>query len=205
MALGRRRKRRQDSLRIATQKLPRTGDHVIWERVNRVLEKKGFDRFAETACEKCSTPGMGRPGVVPGVYFRMRLIVYCEGLDSEHGIAWRRADSLSLHEFSGCADRDRAGLFDGLAHTVADRSGNEPGSVMRDCSRSSNTQRVGQVEGTQNCGHHFTTSSRATSPRSTSLPACTSTIQQSARSIRRLRIALSRAVIITGVSHGTLS
>lgn len=143
---------------------------------------------------------MGRPGVVPGVYFRMRLVVYCEGLDSEHGIAWRRADSLSLHEFSGCADRDRAGLFNGLAHTAADRSGNEPGSVMRDCSRSSNTQRVGQIEGTQNCGHRFTTASRATS-----LPACTSTIQQSARSIRRLRIALSRAVIITGVPHGTLS
>ena len=184
-------------------KLPRTGGHVFWERVNRVLEKKRFDRFAEAACEKCSTPAKGRPGVLPGVYFRMRLVVYCKGLDPEHGIAWRRADSLSLHEFSGCADQDRAGLFDGLAHTAADRSGNEPGSVMRDYSRSSNTQRVVQIEGTQNCGHRFTTASRAMSPRSTSLPACMSTIQQSARSIRRLRIVLSRAVIITGVPHGT--
>ena len=122
---------------------------------------------------------------------------------SRHGIAWRRADSLSMHEFSGCADQDRAGLFDSLAHTAADHSGNESRSVMRDYSRSSNTQRVVQIEGTQNCGHRFTTASRATSPRSTSLPACMSTIQQSARSIRRLRIALARAVIITGVPHGT--
>jgi transposase len=100
MALGR-KKRRQDSLWIATQELPRTGGHVFYERVNRVLEENGFDRFAENACQRFYAPVMGRPGVAPGVYFRMQLVGYFEGLDSERGIAWRCADSLSLREFLG--------------------------------------------------------------------------------------------------------
>lgn len=100
MALGR-RKRRQDSLWIPTQELPRTGGHVFYERVNRVLEENGFDRFVEDACQKFYAPVMGRPGVAPGVYFRMQLVGYFEGLDSERGIAWRCADSLSLREFLG--------------------------------------------------------------------------------------------------------
>jgi len=100
MGLGR-KKRRQDSLWIATQELPRTGGHVFYERVNRVLEENGFDRFVEDACQKFYAPVMGRPGVVPGVYFRMQLVGYFEGLDSERGIAWRCADSLSLREFLG--------------------------------------------------------------------------------------------------------
>jgi len=35
------------------------------------------------------------------VYFRMLLIGYFEGIDSERGIAWRCADSLTLREFLG--------------------------------------------------------------------------------------------------------
>ena len=100
MALGR-KKQRQDSLWIGTQELPRTGGHVFYERVNRVLEENGFDRFVEDACEKFYAPVMGRPGLAPGVYFRMQLVGYFEGLDSERGMAWRCADSLSLREFLG--------------------------------------------------------------------------------------------------------
>ena len=100
MALGR-KKQRQDSLWIGTQELPRTGGHVFYERVNRVLEENGFDRFVEDACEKFYAPVMGRPALAPGVYFRMQLVGYFEGLDSERGIAWRCADSLSLREFLG--------------------------------------------------------------------------------------------------------
>lgn len=44
---------------------------------------------------------MGRPSIAPGVYFRMLLVGYFEGLDSERGIAWRCADSLALREFLG--------------------------------------------------------------------------------------------------------
>ena len=79
----------------------RAGGHVFYERVNRVLEENGFDRFVEDACEKFYAPVMGRPGLAPGVYFRMQLVGYFEGLDSERGMAWRCADSLSLREFLG--------------------------------------------------------------------------------------------------------
>ncbi len=37
----------------------------------------------------------------PGVYFRMLLVGYFEGIDSQRGIAWRCADSLSLRTFLG--------------------------------------------------------------------------------------------------------
>jgi transposase len=41
--------------------------------------------------------------MAPGIYFRALLIGYFEGLDSERGIAWRIADSLSLRRFLGFA------------------------------------------------------------------------------------------------------
>jgi transposase len=100
MALGR-KKQRQESLWIAAQELPRTGGHAFYERVNRILNGNRFDEFAEKACAKFYAPVMGRPGLAPGVYFRMQLVGYFEGLDSERGIAWRCADSLSLREFLG--------------------------------------------------------------------------------------------------------
>ena len=42
---------------------------------------------------------MGRPSLAPGVYFRLLLIGFFEGIASERGIAWRVADSLSLRRF----------------------------------------------------------------------------------------------------------
>ena len=74
---------------------------MSYERVNRVLDEHGFDRFAEDACAKFYAPVTGRPRVAPGVYFRMQLIGYFEDLNSERSIAWRCADSLSLREFLG--------------------------------------------------------------------------------------------------------
>jgi len=44
---------------------------------------------------------MGRPSLPPGVYFRLMLLGFFEGMDSERGIAWRCADSLSLRLFLG--------------------------------------------------------------------------------------------------------
>ena len=37
--------------------------------------------------------------MAPGVYFRLLLIGYFEGIDSERGIAWRAQDSLALRRF----------------------------------------------------------------------------------------------------------
>src|ERR1035441_5388055 len=39
------------------------------------------------------------PSITPGVYFRTLLLGYFEGIDSERGIAWRLADSLSMRRF----------------------------------------------------------------------------------------------------------
>lgn len=44
---------------------------------------------------------MGRPGLPPGIYFRLLLIGYFEGIASERGIAWRAADSFALRDFLG--------------------------------------------------------------------------------------------------------
>jgi len=43
----------------------------------------------------------GQRSIPPGVYFRMLLVGYFEGIDSQHGIAWCCADSLSLRTFLG--------------------------------------------------------------------------------------------------------
>jgi hypothetical protein len=59
-----------------------------------------FDAKVERLCQKYYKKSpYGRPSVTPGVYFRCLLIGYFEGLNSERGIAWRTADSLSLRQF----------------------------------------------------------------------------------------------------------
>jgi transposase len=49
---------------------------------------------------------MGRPSLPPGIYFRLLLIGYFEGIDSERGIAWRAADSFALRDFLGVGLED---------------------------------------------------------------------------------------------------
>ena len=101
MAMGRKRARQQ-ALWIATEELARTGGHAFYERVNEILEEQQFDVFVEEQCAGFyKSEVMGRPSIAPGVYFRMLMVGYFEGLDSERGIAWRCADSLSLRSFLG--------------------------------------------------------------------------------------------------------
>ena len=69
--------------------------------LNRLLDEHGFDEFAEAACREFYAEKRGRPGIPPGVYFRMPMVGYLEGIGSERGIAWRCADSISLREFLG--------------------------------------------------------------------------------------------------------
>jgi len=95
----RKQQERQEGLWIAAAELPRSGGHPFYERLNKLLEKAGFDAFVEERCRKFYAPKMGRPSLAPGMYFRLLLIGYFEGLDSERGIAWRAADSLALRSF----------------------------------------------------------------------------------------------------------
>ena len=102
MAMGKRkRKLRQQSIWIATQELPRSASHPFYKRLNRILEQNGFDEYVEQRCESFYAPTMGRPSLAPGMYFRLLRLGYFEGIDSERGIAWRAADSLSVREYLG--------------------------------------------------------------------------------------------------------
>ncbi len=86
---------------VATQDLPRSAAHPFYRRLNRVLDDAQFDAFVEGACATFYAPVMGRPSLAPGRYFRLLLLGYFEGLDSERAIAWRAADSLSIRSFLG--------------------------------------------------------------------------------------------------------
>ena len=102
MAMGRRKDRaRTPSLWIAANELPATGGHPFYQRLNRVLDEHGFDEFVEAQCAPFYAATLGRPSLTPGMYFRLLLIGYFEGIDSERGIAWRTADSLALRGFLG--------------------------------------------------------------------------------------------------------
>ena len=84
---------------MTSSDLPRSPGHPFYERLNRVLDEAGFDAFVEAQCAKFYTDGVGRPSLPPGRHFRMLLVGYFEGQDSERAIAWRAADSLSLWQF----------------------------------------------------------------------------------------------------------
>jgi transposase len=103
MAMGTRRKReRQQDLWIATSDVVETPANAFYDRLNHILEEHKFDAKVERLCQKFyKKSAYGRPSMPPGVYFRSLLIGYFEGLDSERGIAWRTADSLSLRKFLG--------------------------------------------------------------------------------------------------------
>ncbi len=100
MAMGR-RKPKQPGLWLSTEEIVKPASHPFYDKVNAVLNDHGFDRKVEHLCQRFYKPIKGRPSLAPGVYFRLLLVGYGEGIDSERGIAWRAADSLSLREFLG--------------------------------------------------------------------------------------------------------
>ena len=101
MAMGKRKRDRQPVMWVATTDLPTAASHPFYQRLNQLLREHGFDDFAETQCVSFYADTMGRPGLPPGIYFRLLLIGYFEGIDSERGIAWRAADSFALRDFLG--------------------------------------------------------------------------------------------------------
>lgn len=107
MAMGRRKSERQTEMWIATRELARSPGHVFYEKLNGLLADNGFDAWVEDLCLPYYAQ-MGRPGIPPGVYFRMLLVGYFEGLGSQRGIAWRCADSLSLRSFLGLASNEES-------------------------------------------------------------------------------------------------
>ena len=101
MAMKGRATEKQADLWIATSELARSPGHPFYELLNKILSEAGFDRFVEERCARFYAEGKGRPSIPPGVYMRMLFVGFFEGIDSERGIAWRCADSLSLRSFLG--------------------------------------------------------------------------------------------------------
>ena len=116
MAMGQRTSE-QTPMWIPTTDLPVSPGHPFYARLNTILDAAGFDRFVEVRCRAFYAPVMGRPSLPPGRYFRLLLLGYFEGLDSERGIAWRAADSLAVRSFVGLG-------FDALApdHSTISRT-----------------------------------------------------------------------------------
>src|SRR4030081_443428 len=98
MAMGT-RPSEQGSLWVATAELPKSPGHPFYTRLNALLDANDFDEFVEGQCVRFYAPVMGRPSLAPGRYFRLLMVGYFEGIDSERGIAWRASDSLSIRTF----------------------------------------------------------------------------------------------------------
>ena len=107
MAMGK-RKESQPPLFLITTDLPPTPAHPFYQKLNGLLAQHGFDPLVEELCAKFYHETLGRPSLEPGKYFRLLLIGYFEGIDSERGIAWRCADSASVRSFVGYAINEAA-------------------------------------------------------------------------------------------------
>lgn len=104
MAMGTRKKReKQQPLWIASSDVAQAPGNVFYDGLNALLDQRKFDAKVEYLCRRYYKGPKGRPSLTPGCYFRMLLVGYFEGIDSERGIAWRVADSLSLRKFLGFA------------------------------------------------------------------------------------------------------
>jgi transposase len=101
MSMGKRKRDRQPTMWVATTHLPTAASHPFYRRLNELLAEHGFDDFVEAECAGFYAETMGRPGLPPGIYFRLLLIGYFEGIDAERGIAWRAKDSLALRDCLG--------------------------------------------------------------------------------------------------------
>ena len=101
MSMQRKSKGNQKNLWVPHASVARSPGHPFYERLERILSEVGFDTFVEAECAPYYAEGKGRPSIPPGVYFRMLLLGYFERIDSERGICWRCADSLSLRMFLG--------------------------------------------------------------------------------------------------------
>lgn len=102
MAMGKRRDR-QEALFVMADELPKSAGHPFYQKLNQLLAEADFDRWIERRCARYyeQEEQRGQPSLPPGIYFRMLLVGYFEGIDSQRGIAWRCADSLSLRQFLG--------------------------------------------------------------------------------------------------------
>ncbi len=119
MPMGRRHKQKQRSLFVPNTGATQGPRHRFYEALESLLRQAEFDQQVEELCEPFYDPDRtkGRHSVPPGVYFRMLLIGFFEGIESERGICWRCADSLSLKTFLGLEVDERVADHSTLSRT----------------------------------------------------------------------------------------
>ncbi len=111
-----RKRARQRSMWVMPARSP---GHPFFEKLNALLNEASFDEAVEKLCAPhyARVGERGGTSTPPGVYFRMLLIGYFEGIESERGIEWRCADSLSLKEFLGLEGDQRVPDHSSLSRT----------------------------------------------------------------------------------------
>ena len=107
---------------VATTDFPTAASHPFYTGLNQLAREHGVDDFAEARCATFYAETMGRPGLPPGIYFRLLLIGDFEGIDSERGIAWRAADSFALRDFRASVWKPRCLPPNDFAHASVDPS-----------------------------------------------------------------------------------
>src|SRR5271157_2368028 len=107
----------QDDLMATWAEMPRSPGHAFYDRLQELLREADFDGFVEEVCKPFYAAKMGAPSLPPGRYFRMHMIGYFEGIDSERGIAWRCADSFSLRDFLRLSNREKVPDHSWLSRT----------------------------------------------------------------------------------------
>jgi transposase len=119
MSMGRRKAERQERLFVTADQLPKSAGHPFYTTLNGLLSEAGFDGWIEARCQRyyAQQEQRGQPSLPPSVYFRMLLVGYFEGIDSQRGIAWRCADSLSLRGFLGVGLDERTPDHSTLTNT----------------------------------------------------------------------------------------
>ena len=99
--------------------IPRSPGHAFYDRLQELLREADFDAFVEEVCKPYYAPRMGAPSLPPGRYFRMHMIGYFEGIDSERGLAWRCAAPILCATSCGCRTATRFPIILAVTHALA--------------------------------------------------------------------------------------
>ena len=87
---------------IASSQLVRPATTPFYAKLDQTLSSFDFAAQARSLCAPAySDTGRGRPGIDPGVYFKMLMIGFFEDIASERGMAERCSDSISIRAFLG--------------------------------------------------------------------------------------------------------
>jgi hypothetical protein len=110
MAMGTRRKRQRQEELWYRRDLAEAPGHPFYRRLNEVLDQAGFDEFCEARCHKFYHEKLGRPSLAPGMYFRVMLIGFFEGIDSERGDLPPKSVHLRIRQTSDSPSAVGAGM-----------------------------------------------------------------------------------------------